>query len=191
MKVRRPNIPEIKVTELDAIDMENKAPFPVRVCNKLWLSCSFCKQGTPHPSSQESEWSSKGWDGTRTETKKETGETNLLSHWDLTHPQSKPKLTTDIDKLAIDKLHIGQDRPKKKQVKITDSLIPLPMSEEEGKATMGEMTKEPMEGLTEMEKRFQLEEEEYALHQKDYVRQLSNEEESDTESDYLDYNHFD
>ena len=41
MKVRRPNFPEIKMTELDAIDMDNKAPFPVRVCHKFGLSCSF------------------------------------------------------------------------------------------------------------------------------------------------------
>ena len=62
---------------------------------------------------------------------------------------------------------------------------------EEEKATMGEMTKETIKGLPEVEKRYQLEEEMYALHQKVYVVQLSNEEESDTESDYFDYNHFD
>ena len=44
------------------------------------------------------------------------------------------------------------------------------MSEEE-KLTTGEMTKETVEGLTEMEKRFQLEEEKYALHQKVYIGQ--------------------
>ena len=33
MKVRWSNTPEIKVTDLDAIDMDNKAPFPVRVCD--------------------------------------------------------------------------------------------------------------------------------------------------------------
>ena len=42
-----------------------------------------------------------------------------------------------------------------------------------------------------MEKGFQLGEEKYALHQKVYVRQLSNEEESSTESDCLSNNHFD
>ena len=63
------------------------------------------------------------------------------------------------------------------------------MSEEE-KATTGEMMEETMEGLTEVEKRYQLEEEKYALYQKVYVGQLSKEEESDTESDYSGYNHF-
>ena len=64
------------------------------------------------------------------------------------------------------------------------------MSEEE-RVTMEEATKKTMKGLTEMEKRFPLEEEKYALHQKVYVRQLSNEEGSYTESDYSGFNHFD
>ena len=71
------------MTELDAVDMDNKASFPGKVSNKFGLSCSFCRQGTPHPLPQESEWSSKDQDGTKTETKKETGKTNLLSDWDL------------------------------------------------------------------------------------------------------------
>ena len=84
--------------------------------------------------------------------------------------------------------HIEQDSPKERQVKVTNSLIALSMSEEE-KAMMGEMTKETTEGLTEVEKGYQLEEEKYALHQKAYVGQLSDEEESDTELDYSGYSH--
>ena len=80
MKVRRSNTPETKVTDLDAIDTDNKAPFPVRVCDRFVPSWSFCKQGAAHPSPQESDWSSEVWDGTKTETKKETGKTNLLSY---------------------------------------------------------------------------------------------------------------
>ena len=78
MKMRRPNTQETKVTDLDAIDKDNMAPFPVRVCDRFRLSCSFCEQGAPHPSPQESDWSGKDWDGTKTKTKKETGETNQL-----------------------------------------------------------------------------------------------------------------
>ena len=74
-----------------------------------------------------------------------------MSDWDLPKPQSEPNPTTDVDKLDIDKLHIEQDSPKEIQVKVTNSLIPLPMSEEE-KATMGETMEETMEGLTEVEK---------------------------------------
>ena len=62
---------------------------------------------------------------------------------------------------------------------------------EEHKATIGETKEETIEGLTEAEKRYQLEEEKYALHQKVYIGQLSNEEESDIKSDYSAYSHFD
>ena len=61
---------------------------------------------------------------------------------------------------------------------------------EEGKATRGEATEETTGGLTEVEKRYQLEEKNYALHQKVYVGQLSGKEENDTESDYSGYSHF-
>ena len=56
---------------------------------------------------------------------------------------------------------------------------------------MREITKETTEGLAEEEKRYLLEEEKYALHENVYVGQLSDEEESDTESDCLGYDHFD
>ena len=77
------------------------------------------------------------------------------------------------------------DSPKDKQVKVTNSLIPLPMSKEE-KPT----TEETIEELTDAEKTYQLEEEKYVLNQKVYVGQLSNEEDSDTKSDYSSYSHF-
>ena len=53
MKARRPNTSETEMTDLDAIDTDNKAPFPVMVCDKFGPSCSFYKQGAPHPSPQE------------------------------------------------------------------------------------------------------------------------------------------
>ena len=61
----------------------------------------------------------------------------------------------------------------------------------EDKATMEEMKEETLEASTEVEKRYQLEEEKYALHQKVYVGQFSDEEESDTKSDYSGYSCFD
>ena len=50
--------------------------------------------------------------------------------------------------------------------------------------TMDETVEETMEELTEVEKRYQLEEEKYALHQKVYVGQLIDEEGCDTRSYY-------
>ena len=60
------------------------------------------------------------------------------------------------------------------------------MSKEEEKATM----EETMEEITEVEMRYQQEEENYALHQKVYGEQLSEEEESYTRSDYSGYSYF-
>ena len=48
MKVRRPSTSETKMTDLDAIDSNNMALSPAKVCNRFGLSCSLCKQGDPH-----------------------------------------------------------------------------------------------------------------------------------------------
>ena len=100
---------------------------------------------------------------TKTETKKETGETNLLSDWDLPKQKSCPDPRTDIERLDIDNLYIEWDSPREEKVEVTDSLILLPTSKEE-KPTM----EETMEELTETDYS-QLQEEKYALHQKVYV----------------------
>ena len=98
MKGGRPNTPEINVTDLDAIDMENKIPSPVKVCDRIGLSCSFCKQALhiPHLKIQI------GQVKIGMEQRKRQGETNLLSDWDLPKPQSEPNPTTDADKLDTD-----------------------------------------------------------------------------------------
>ena len=68
--MRRPNTPETKVSEQDKIDI--KAQIPTKACDRFGLSCSYCEQDALHPSPQESDWSSKDWDGTKANTKEET-----------------------------------------------------------------------------------------------------------------------
>ena len=65
----------------------------------------------PHSLPQESDWSDEDWDGTKAKAQKETGETNLLSDWDLPKPQSEPNSKPKVDKLDIDKLHVEQNSP--------------------------------------------------------------------------------
>ena len=116
-----------------------------------------------------------------------------MSGWDLPKPQSEPNPRTEIDKLDINKLNIEQDSPKEEQVEVTDSLVPLPTSEEEKatmEGTMEETMEETTEELTEAEERYQLKEENCALYQRVYVGQLSDEEQSDTGSDYSGYSYF-
>ena len=86
MKAKRPNTPEMIMTNLDTIDKDKNVPLLVKICDEYGPSCSFCRQEAPHPSPQESDWSDKDWNGTRTKAQKETGETNLLSDWDLPKP---------------------------------------------------------------------------------------------------------
>ena len=73
MKAKRPNTPEMTMTNLDTIDIDKKLPLPVKICDRYGLSCSFCKHDAPHPSPQESVWSDEDWDGTRAKAQKETG----------------------------------------------------------------------------------------------------------------------
>ena len=61
--------------------------------------------------------------------------------------------------------------------------------EETMEGTMEETMEETTEELTEAEKRYQLKEEKYALHHRVYIGQLSDEEESDTRSDYSGYSY--
>ena len=139
-------------------------------------------QNVLHPSPQESDWSDEDWTGAHKSTQKETGETNLLSDWEMAKPQSEPDSKQEVDKLDMDKVHLEQDNPQEEQIKITDSLMLPPTMKEEEKVT----TEETME----VETRYQQQEEKYVLQLKIYIGQLSDEEESNTGSEYSGYSYF-
>ena len=69
IKTTRPNTPQKRVTELDAIGIDIEAPVPVKVCHKFRLLCSFCDQGTLNPLPQELDWSTEDRDGTKAKRK--------------------------------------------------------------------------------------------------------------------------
>ena len=98
MTAKRPNTPEMTVINLDTVDMDKKAPLSVKVCDRFGPSCSFYKQNILHPSPQKSDWSDDIWTRAHKNTQKETGETNLLSDWDLPKPQSDPDSRPEGDK---------------------------------------------------------------------------------------------
>ena len=129
MKTKRPNTPEMTVTNMDTIVTNKKVPLSVKVCNSFGPSSSFCKQKSLHPSPQESDWSDEDWTGAYTSTQKETGETNLLSDWNLSKPQSEPNSRPGVDKLDMDKLDLEHDNPQEEQIQVTDSLILAPTTE--------------------------------------------------------------
>ena len=95
--------------------------------------------------------------------------------------------TTDIDKVAFSKMQIGQSDPKEETLEVMKSLIPPPTMTE----ALGDMAENTNgEGLTEVERRLQREEEKYEMYDKIYMGQLSDEEDSDMDTDKLNYTYF-
>ena len=100
-------------------------------------------------------------------------------------PQPNINQKTDIDGLALSKMQIGQNDSKEEQVNVTELLIPLLTTK-----ALEEMTEKTDDELTKVEKRDQQEEEKYMMYQRTYIGQLSEEEESNTESDYSGSSYF-
>ena len=103
----------------------------------------------------------------------------------MPRPQTDNDQKTDLDKIDFSKLQIGQDNPKEGPMEITDLLVPPPMTnmtEDTTENTTENMAERKNNNkLSEAERRLQEEEENYELHQRIYVGQLSDEKESDTE----------
>ena len=95
--------------------------------------------------------------------------------------------TADTDKVAFSKLQIGQSDPQEEPLEVTTLLIPPPPTTE----ALGDMIENTnREGLSEAEKRLQRDEEQYELYNRIYVGQLSNDEESDMDTDDSAYTYF-
>ena len=92
---------------------------------------------------------------------------------------------TDVDELALSKLQIGQNDSKEEQVNITELLILLPTTK-----ALEKTNKKIDDELTEVEKRDQQEEKKCVMYRRTYIGQLSEEEESNTKSDYSGSSYF-
>ena len=174
IKMRKPNTPDTKVSELDRVDM--KAPILTKVYDSFGLSCSYCEQSPPLPSPQELDWSSKDWDGTKAKAREQN---NSLIDFNYPKPQTNKEQTTDIDAVAFSKLQIRQNNPKKELIEVMKSLIAPPQVTETPEVTENTNGEE----LLEAEKRLQKEEKKYKIYEKIYVGQLTKEEESNTGTD--------
>ena len=96
------------------------------MCDRFGLLCSYCKQGAPHPSPQELDWSSEDWDGTKAKAREQT---NSLMGYNTPRPHTDIEQTTDVNEIAFSKLQIGQSDLKEEKLEVTDSLIPPPLTE--------------------------------------------------------------
>ena len=93
----------------------------------------------------------------------------------------------DIDEVAFSKLQIGQSDPKGGPLEVTKSLILTPPVTEASR----DMTENTYwEGLTEVERRLQREEEKYKMYNRIYVGQLSDKGDSDMDTDDLHCTYF-
>ena len=182
----------IKTSRFHTIDTEmsdlNKiniiAPTLRKACNGFSLSCSYCKQGTLHPLPQNLDWSSKDWDGIKAKIKEKN-----KSQIDFSDPKPKmdTKQTIDIDKVPFSKLQTGQDDQKEELLEVTESLVPPPSMTEASDDTVENTNGEEM---TEAERKLQKEEEKYEMYDRIYVGHLSEEEDSDMDTDDMGYTYF-
>ena len=167
--------------ELDKIDI--KVPVPTKVCEIFGLLCSYCEQSVLHPSPQELDWSSEDCDVTKAKAREDN---NTLIYYNTPRPKTNNDQRTDVDEVAFIKLQIRQSDLREELIEVTYSLIPPPPTETP-EDTIG---KNGGEELSEIERKLQLEEESYKQYQRIYVGQLSEQEESDTESDCSTYSYF-
>ena len=180
--MRRPNTLDTKVADINKIDI--MAPIPRKSCDSVSLSCSYCEQNVPHPLPQELDWSSEDWDGTKAMAREQN---KLLIDFYNPKSQTNTEQTMDIDEVAFSKLQIGQSDPKEEPLEVTRSLIPPPPATE---APEVQTENTNGEELSEVEKRLQREEEKYELYNRIYVGQLSDEGDSDTDTDGSTYTYF-
>ena len=88
MKMSRLNTRATKMSDLNKIDIV--APKPRKECNSISLSCSYCKLEVPHPSPQNSDWSSEDLDGNKAKAKEQSTCKPLI---DFNDP--KPQTSTE------------------------------------------------------------------------------------------------
>ena len=101
-------------------------------------------------------------------------------------PQIDIDQKADVQEIAFSKLQIRQNGPKKELIELTDSLIPPPLTEMPEDMVGKNDSKE----LSKVESKLNRREKSYEQYQRVYVGQLSEEEESDTESDDSTYSYF-
>ena len=73
------SIPTIKTNQVNMLETNLIStgnitiikPIPQKVCEQFGVTCSFCRQQVPHPSPNQSDWSSKDWDGEKAKAKEQ------------------------------------------------------------------------------------------------------------------------
>ena len=158
---------------------------PQKVCECFEATCSFCRQQVSHPLPDQSDWSSKDWDGDKAKTR----EQNPIVKFDIPRPKPDNSTLDSVDSLPFQGLTIWTDRPDEKAPEVLTILIPpiepgaVGTIPKDNQVKLNPILKEEEE-LTEQELRMQKEEEKYNF----YISQLRLEDsDTDMETDGSDY----
>ena len=126
--------------------------------------------------------SSEDWDGTKAKARENN---NSLMDYNMPRPQTDIDQKADVNEIVLSKLQIEQSDLKEEMTEVTDSLTPPPPTEMPEDMVGENANKE----LSEVERKLQQEEESYEWYQRVYMGQLSEEEESNMESDSSSYSY--
>ena len=103
---------------------------PQKACEHFGATCSLCRQQVPHPLLDQSDWSSKGWNGDKAKAR----EQNQIVKFDIPRPKPDNSTLNSVDTLPFQGLTIQTDEPDKKAPEV--STIPIPPTEPEAVRTI-------------------------------------------------------
>ena len=137
----------------------------------------------PHTLLLNPNWSSEDWNGNKAKAREQN-----KSLIDFKAPNQKTDMEKimDVDEILLSKLQIRQDGCKEEPLEVMESLVLLPST----LGTSEDTTENTDEGLMEVEVKLQREEEKLKMYDRIYVGLLSDEEDSDMETNKLTYTYF-
>ena len=96
-------------TDMNKIDIIK--PTPGKACEHFDLTCSYCRQDTPHSSPIHSASSSEDWNGNKAKAK----EQKSLIDFEVPKQKTNMEQITGIDEVPFHKLNLGQNEQKEKE----------------------------------------------------------------------------
>ena len=160
-------------------------PIPQKACEQFGATCSFCRQQVPHSLLNQSDWSSKDWDGKKAKAK----EQNPFSKSNTFKTKAENSTLDLVGSLPFHGLKIQPDKMDKKAPEV--STTPTPPLEQGAVGTAPKVAQTKLDTVPKeedktvaQELREHIEEAKYKL----YIRQLSTEESDiETEMDGSEY----
>ena len=92
---------------------------PQKVCEHFGATCSFCRQQVPQPLPDQSNWSSKDWNGDKAKAR----EQNPIVKFDIPRPRPDNLTFNSVDSLPFQGLTIWTNEPDKKALEVLTILI--------------------------------------------------------------------